>query len=73
MAKLVLGWSGKKDLRFCYGASQSHNSNTLATSINTTIIKKYKKIEIDLSRIEYYNYHKKEYYANKYPNKESQN
>lgn len=55
---------GKKD----------QSSNTLATSVNTTIIKKdHKYDDRDLSQIEYFAYHKKGHYMNKYPNKELKN
>lgn len=42
--------------------------------MNTTIVKEDNKMgDKDLREVQYYNYHKKGYYANKYPNKEPKN
>lgn len=69
----VLGWLAKKDSGLCHGVSQSQISNTLATGINVTTIKKDNKVKVDLSKTKCYNCHKKGYYANKCPNKETKN
>lgn len=69
-SKQVSGYLAKKYSRLCYGGSQGQGLNTLVTGVNTTAVKKGKKVEVDLSWIKYYNYHKKGYYTNKYPNKE---
>lgn len=45
----------------------------LANKVNTNIIKKNKKVKIDLSQIKYFNCHKKGYYINKYNEKQSKN
>lgn len=72
-AKSTSSRSGKKDFRPYCETNQGQNYNTLNTSINTTMIKKGKKVKINLSQIEYYNCHKKRYYTNKYPNKKPKN
>lgn len=52
---------------FVYAIAHSigQDSNTLTIGVNTIAIKKNKKVEIDISEIEYYNYHKKSYYTSK--------
>ena len=42
----------------------------VATRVNATTIRKDIKVNKDLSRVEYYSYHKKGHYANKYLNKQ---
>lgn len=72
-AKSTSSQSGKKDFRLYCETDQGQNCNTPNTSINTTMIKKGKKVKVNLSQIEYYNCHRKGYYTNKYPNKKPKN
>lgn len=65
--------STKKDFRPHCRAGQCQKSHTLATDINSTAVKKDKKIKVDLSQIECYNCHQNGYYTNKYSDKNSKN
>lgn len=47
-AKAALSWSTKKNSRSYHRTFQSQKSNTLVININTIMIKKSKKVEIDL-------------------------
>lgn len=64
-AKSALRWLSKKVFSSYYKINQGQNSNTQAIDVNTRIIKKRKKIQLDLCQILYYNYYKKKYYTNK--------
>lgn len=63
-------WPNKKNYCVYRGGNDPQQDNTLATEINTTLVKKDKKIEKDLSQMECYSYHKRDHYANKYPDKQ---
>lgn len=41
-------------------------SNTPFTIVNAIVIKKDKKIDVDLNQVKYYNYYKKRHHTNKY-------
>lgn len=65
--------STKKDFRPHYRAGQCQKSNIPATDIDTTAVKKDKKIKVDFSQIQCYNCHQNGYYTNKCSNKNSKN
>ena len=44
-------------------------SNILVIGVNVTIVRKNKRVEKDLSQVDYFSYHKKGNYINNYLNK----
>lgn len=72
-AKLALGWLEKKDFYPYYKIGQGQNSNPSTINNNTIVIKRDRKVKVDLSHIQCYKYHKKGYYINKYSNKKLKN
>lgn len=67
------GCSIKKDSCLHHRTPKGQGSNTLAIGVNTTAVKKANKVKVDLSQIEYQNYHKKDHYSNKCLDKKLKN
>lgn len=58
---------------FNYVVKLAKPKTNTCSNVNTITIKKDMKVKVDISQIKYYNYYKKRYYTNKYPNKEQKN